>query len=99
MLFCDLSNYPARVSSSEYSVRHVPRDHAPSTNNGLRADLHARADNRPAADPHIRPDLDWLGKLLLPAQFSFHGMSGGVNLDRRAEQGEVPDLRSEAHTS
>src|SRR5215471_5037479 len=91
-LLRDLPDNPAGVPGGEHAVRDVPGDHAPSPDDRLRAELHAGADDRPAADPHIGTDLDGLGVLLLAAQFGVQRVRGGVDLDRRAEQREVSDL-------
>src|SRR6516164_3999001 len=91
-LLRDLPDNPAGVPGGEHAVRDVPRDHAPAPDDRLRADLHAGADDRPAADPYIATDLDGLGELLLPAQVGVHRVRGCVDLDRRAKQREVSDL-------
>src|SRR5262245_41377806 len=95
-LLRDLPDSPAGVPGGEHAVRDVPRDHAPGPDDRLRADLHAGAEDRPAADPHIGTDLDGPGELLPPAQVGVHRVRGGVELDRRAEQREVSDLH-QAH--
>src|SRR5207244_1820876 len=68
------------------------RHDAPGPDDRLRADLHARADDRTTADPNIRPDLDRFGELLLSTQFGVHRMSGRVDLHRRSELSTVADL-------
>ena len=66
VLVRDLPDDPAGGPGGEHPVRDVPRDHAPRPDDCLRADPHAGAKDRPAADPHIRPDLDGLGVFLPP---------------------------------
>jgi hypothetical protein len=90
--FCDFPNQPTRIPGSEHAVRDVPRDDASGPDYRLRADIHARANDRPAADPHIRADLDGLAELLLPTQFGVHWVRGRVDLHRRPEQREVANL-------
>src|SRR5215510_10167027 len=65
-LLRDLPDNPAGVPGGEHAVRDVPRDHAPGPDDRLRADLHAGAEDRPAAHPHIGTDLDGPGELLPP---------------------------------
>src|SRR5947209_18725675 len=86
-----LPNDPARVAGSEHPVWDVPGDHTPRPDDCPGTDPHAWADDRPTADPHIRPDLDGPGILLPPAQFGVHRVGGRVDLHLRAEQREVAD--------
>src|SRR5580658_2411856 len=85
-LFPNLSDDSARVPDREHPVRDVLGDDAPSADDGLRPDLHSGADNRSAANPNVRTNLDRFGELLRSAQVGVHRMGGRVNLDGRAEQ-------------
>src|SRR5262245_44981213 len=87
----DLSNDPAWVARGEYAIGDVPRDHASGSDHRLRTDLHPGTEDGSAAYPDVRPDLDRLAELLRPPQVGNHRVGGGVDLDRRAEQGIVPD--------
>src|SRR5258708_24792581 len=81
LLFRDLPDHPARVPGGEHPLGDVPCDHAPGPDHGPRADADARAEDRTAADPDVRPDLDRLGGTLPPTKLGVHPVGRGVDLD------------------
>src|SRR5262245_61565235 len=90
-LFIYLSDDLAGIAGREDFLGDVPRDHTPGTDDRLRADANAGAEDGSPADPHVRANLNRLGELLLPPQLRAHRMCGRVDLDRRTEEGEVAD--------
>jgi len=88
-LLADCPNDAAGIAGGEDSGRDLPCDHAPGSNDRFRADLHSRANDRAAANPHIGADFDWFAEFLLATQVGIHRVRGRINLDCRAEQARV----------
>lgn len=92
LLIGDRTNHPAGVAGCKHALGEVPRYDASRADHSPGADAYARANDSPAPDPHVRPDLDGLTILLLAAKLRVERMGGRVDLHRRAEQDVVPDV-------
>src|SRR3546814_7591111 len=72
--------------------RHVPRDHAARSDDGIIADTHPRQDEGAAADPDVAPDIDRAAELEASLPLSEAArMIGGQDLHARADLGLVTD--------
>src|SRR5262249_14330409 len=91
LLLADLADDAAGVAGREDAFGDVSRHHAAGADDRPGADPDPRAEDRRAADPAIRADLDRLAGLPAAAELGVHRVRRGVDLHRRAEQGEVPD--------
>src|SRR5687767_1403002 len=63
-----LADDATRIACRENVRRNVARHHAARADHGFRADANARQDDRSAADPYVRADLDGLPELLRAPQ-------------------------------
>src|SRR6188474_2707350 len=85
------AQHPARVAGGQHALRDVPGDDAAGSDDGARADLHARQDDCASADPDVGPNLQRLARLLAPAQRRIERMCGRVELHRGADDREAAD--------
>src|SRR5262245_51705768 len=86
--FGDFADNAAWVACGEHALRNVPRDHAPGPDHRAMPDMHAGQNDRSAAHPDVRSNLDRLAELLSPSLLGIQRMHGRVYLHRRAKQGE-----------
>src|SRR6185369_6969651 len=61
-LFPDFTDHAAGIARREHAFRNVSRHDTAGADHRAIADLDARQDDRPAADPDIRADLDRLAE-------------------------------------
>jgi hypothetical protein len=64
----------ARITRGEYRVRDISRHNASTSYDGSRSDADASGNDRSAADPHVRPDLDRLPELFAPPSLGVEWM-------------------------
>ena len=57
------ADHSTRIARGEYGVGDIPRHDAAGSDHGTRPDPYARENNRAAADPDVRSDVDRLAKL------------------------------------
>lgn len=67
-------------------------DYATRADDAPRTDCHARTNDSPAANPHVRADLDRLAELLLAAQLCVKRVGGSINLHPWAKQCVISDF-------
>lgn len=67
-------------------------DYAARADDAPRTDCHAWTNDRSAANPHVRADLDRLAELLLAAQLCVKRVGGSIYLYPWAEQCVISDF-------